>query len=136
MLQVSEALQEHGLDEAQIKFELFATADPGRRKRARARRVRRPAPTCAEATVILDGGRAASHAEKGTSRPRRGAREGMEVPYACKAGVCSTCRAMLVEGQADMDANYALEDYEMRPRLHPDLPGYPVSDRIVVDFDR
>ena len=63
-------------------------------------------------------------------------REGMEVPFACKAGVCSTCRAMLVEGQADMDANYALEDYEIARGYILTCQAYPVSDRIVVDYDR
>ena len=58
------------------------------------------------------------------------------MPYACKAGVCSTCRAMLVEGQADMDANYALEDYEIARGYILTCQAYPVSDKIVVDFDK
>ena len=68
------------------------------------------------------------------SRRRRAA--GMESPDACKAGVCSTRRAMLVDGQADMDASYALRGLRDRPRLHPYPPGLPVSDKIVVDFDK
>ncbi len=42
-----------------------------------------------------------------------GLRHGIELPYSCKGGVCSTCRAKLVAGEADMDVNFALEDYEV-----------------------
>ena len=43
---------------------------------------------------------------------------------------------MLAEGQADMDANYALEDYEIARGYILTCQTYPVSDRIVVDYDR
>ncbi|MGZ0843251.1 2Fe-2S iron-sulfur cluster-binding protein, partial [Klebsiella pneumoniae subsp. pneumoniae] len=39
--------------------------------------------------------------------------QGIELPYSCKGGVCSTCRCKVVEGEVDMDANFALEDYEV-----------------------
>jgi ring-1,2-phenylacetyl-CoA epoxidase subunit PaaE len=136
MLQVSDALQAHGLDRGQIRFELFATADAGRRQRVQ----RAETATCADlcrATVILDGRARELALEKGAVTILDAAtREGMEVPFACKAGVCSTCRAMLAEGQADMDANYALEDYEIARGYILTCQAYPVSDRIVVDYDR
>ena len=42
-----------------------------------------------------------------------GLRNGIDMPYSCKGGVCSTCRCKFVEGEVDMDVNYALEDYEV-----------------------
>ncbi len=63
-------------------------------------------------------------------------KEGMELPFACKAGVCSTCRAMLTEGEVDMDANYALEDYEIARGYILTCQSYPTSDRLAVDFDQ
>ena len=42
-----------------------------------------------------------------------GLKSGIELPYSCKGGVCSTCRAKLVAGEVDMDVNFALEDYEV-----------------------
>lgn len=137
MLQVSESLQEHGLDKRQIKFELFATADAGRRQRRPKAEAAEARQDLCQATVILDGRARQFELEKNTATVLDAAmHEGMEVPYACKAGVCSTCRAMLVEGQCDMDANYALEDYEIARGYILTCQAYPVSDRIVVDFDK
>ena len=62
--------------------------------------------------------------------------QGLELPYACKAGVCSTCRAMLTEGEVDMDVNFALEDYEVDRGYILTCQSFPVTDRIVVDFDK
>lgn len=137
MLQVSEALQEHGLDKQRIKFELFATADAGRRPRKpRPEAVAARSDQC-QATVILDGRSQVFELEKNTLTVLDAAtKAGLEVPFACKAGVCSTCRAMLVEGQVDMDANYALEDYEIARGYILTCQSYPVSDKIVVDYDK
>jgi ring-1,2-phenylacetyl-CoA epoxidase subunit PaaE len=136
MLEVSGSLQGHGLDKRQIKFELFATADAGRRKRAPRPAAAARANLC-EATVTIDGRARNFELEKNTITILDAAiRAGLEVPYACKAGVCSTCRAMLVEGQADMDANHALEDYEIARGYVLTCQAYPVSDKIVVNFDQ
>jgi ring-1,2-phenylacetyl-CoA epoxidase subunit PaaE len=137
MLQVSESLEERGLDKRRIKFELFVTADARRgRRRPRAAAAAARSDVC-QATVIIDGRARAFELEKNSATVLDAAtKEGLEVPYACKAGVCSTCRAMLVEGQVDMDANYALEDYEIARGYILTCQSYPASDRIVVDYDR
>ncbi len=137
MLGVAQSLEEHGLDKRQIKFELFASATPGRRQRAAQTAEAEPRRDLCEATVIIDG-RARSFAfEKGSASVLDAAmKEGMELPYACKGGVCSTCRAMLVEGEVDMDANFALEDYEIARGYILTCQSYPVTDRILVDFDK
>lgn len=136
MLEVSESLQEHGLDKRRIKFELFASAQAGHRARAPRRESAAKADLC-EAVVTLDGrSRSFAFAKNTVTILDAAMQEGMEVPYACKAGVCSTCRAMLVEGQADMDANYALEDYEIARGYILTCQAYPVTDKVVVDFDK
>lgn len=136
MLAVSESLQEHGLDRRQIKFELFASAQAGGGNRAAREQSVVQANLC-QASVRLDGRSRSFAIEKNTATILDAAlREGMDVPYACKAGVCSTCRAMLVEGQADMDANYALEDYEIARGYILTCQAYPVSDTILVDYDK
>ena len=136
MLEVSESLQEHGLDRRRVKFELFASAHSGHGTRAPRRESAAKADSC-EATVTLDGRSRSFAFEKNAVTILDAAmQEGMDVPYACKAGVCSTCRAMLVEGQADMDANYALEEYEIARGYILTCQAYPVSDKVVVDFDK
>jgi ring-1,2-phenylacetyl-CoA epoxidase subunit PaaE len=52
-------------------------------------------------------------------------RKGADLPFACKGGVCATCRAKLIEGQVEMDINYALEPEEMEQGYHPHLPIAP-----------
>ena len=63
-------------------------------------------------------------------------KQGIELPYSCKGGVCSTCRAKLIEGSVDMDVNFALEDYELARGFILCCQSYPVTDRVVVDFDQ
>lgn len=46
----------------------------------------------------------------------------MDAPFSCKAGVCSTCRAKVLEGEVEMEINHALEDYEVRARLRAVVP--------------
>ena len=136
MLQVSDSLQAHGVDRQRIKFELFAGAEPARRdSRQPAAEVARQSDLC-EATVIIDGRSRTFRFEKNSVTVLEAAmREGIELPYACKAGVCSTCRAMLVEGQVDMDSNQSLEDYEVARGYVLTCQSYPATDRIVVSFD-
>jgi len=138
MLAVAETLKEHGLDGARIKFELFASA---RRRRGRQVAAVASTPAAADrgcmATIVLDGvavtfgmpkdGQTILEAAKAAS---------LDVPYACTAGVCSTCRAMVMEGEVEMEANYALEDYEVRRGYVLTCQSRPVSDKVVVDYDR
>jgi ring-1,2-phenylacetyl-CoA epoxidase subunit PaaE len=58
-----------------------------------------------------------------------------ELPYACKGGVCSTCRARLVEGEVAMVANYALEPDELAAGYVLTCQSRPLTDRLVVDYD-
>jgi ring-1,2-phenylacetyl-CoA epoxidase subunit PaaE len=60
----------------------------------------------------------------------------LDAPYACKAGVCSTCRCKVIEGAAEMAANHALEDYEVARGYVLSCQAVPTTDRIVVDYDQ
>jgi ring-1,2-phenylacetyl-CoA epoxidase subunit PaaE len=91
--------------------------------------------TC-EAYAILDGQRRTFTIEKGKETVLdAGLRQGIDLPYSCKGGVCSTCRVKLVEGEVDMDVRYALEDYEIARGFVLMCQSYPVTDRIGVDVD-
>jgi ring-1,2-phenylacetyl-CoA epoxidase subunit PaaE len=65
-----------------------------------------------------------------------GLRQGIDMRYSCKGGVCSTCRCKVVEGNVDMDVNYALEDYEVARGFVLSCQSFPVTDKVVVDFDQ
>lgn len=137
MLAVSEALKAQGLDDSAIKFELFASAQPGRaRKKSAVDGVAARGARCA-ATIILDGATRVVDLAKGDQTVLEAAlAAAIDAPFACKAGVCSTCRAKLIEGEVDMEANYALEDYEVERGYILTCQSHPRTDRIVVDYDQ
>ncbi len=130
---VTASLIAHGLPKENVKTELFAAAPRGDR----------PAPksdpsttTQCAAYAILDGRRRAFSIEKGTETIlEAGLRQGLDLPYSCKAGVCSSCRVALIEGEVDMDVHYALEDYEIARGFVLMCQSYPVSDTLGVDVD-
>lgn len=135
MRAVAEALAARGFPEAKIRIERFATSIPKHEHKAH------PAPepghAASEVTVILDGVRKTFLLEKGKeSILEAGLKAGVELPYSCKGGVCSTCRAKLVSGEADMDVNFALEDYEVARGFVLTCQSYPVTDKVTVDYDQ
>lgn len=60
---------------------------------------------------------------------------GADLPFACKGGVCSTCRAKLLEGEVKMDNNYALEEEEVRNGFILTCQSHPLTSRVTLDFD-
>ncbi|MEP6562383.1 MAG: 1,2-phenylacetyl-CoA epoxidase subunit PaaE [Nakamurella sp.] len=88
-------------------------------------------------TVILDG-RSLSFTlpADGDSILDATLRARSDAPYACKNAVCGTCRARVVEGRVEMDSNYALEPDEVSRGFVLTCQSHPVTDRVVVDFDR
>lgn len=62
--------------------------------------------------------------------------QGADLPFACKGGVCCTCRAKLVEGEVDMMVNYGLEPDEIEAGFILTCQSHPRSEKIVVDFDQ
>ncbi len=137
MLAIAAALRDHGLREEQIKFELFASSQPGRaRRKAESAAGADHGATC-EATVTLDGAtRTFKFPRQGQSLLDAAIENAMDVPYACKAGVCSTCRAKVLEGEVEMEVNHALEDYEVRQGFVLTCQCYPLTDRVVVSYDQ
>ncbi len=136
MLAVSDALKAHGMAEGAIKFELFASARPGKAKK-RETGDAASASANASATIILDGAARECEIAKGEQSILEAAlAANIDAPFACKAGVCSTCRARIIEGEADMETNYALEDYEVERGYILTCQSYPRTDKIVVDYDQ
>ena len=128
------ALKARGFPEAKIKIERFAASIPRHTHVAAAEPL--PGHSECEVTVILDGATRTFLLEKAKENVlEAGLRHGIELPYSCKGGVCSTCRCRLTEGEVDMDVNFALEDYEVARGFILACQSYPVTDRVVVNFD-
>jgi len=135
MEEVSESLKCHGVDRARIKMELFASALPRVPRRPATKQVE-GRPEC-RVTLIQDGRSREIFIEKNKETILDSALEqGVELPYSCKGGVCSTCRCKMTKGEVDMDANFALEDYELARGFILSCQSYPVTDEIVLDFDQ
>ena len=61
--------------------------------------------------------------------------QGADLPYACKGGVCCTCRARLVSGKVSMDVNYALEEEELANGFILTCQSHPTTQEVSIDFD-
>lgn len=133
---VADALAGYGLDPANIRRELFLNADSPRPSDAH-RPPPAPTPEGAEVTVILDQRRRTFVFDPAQPSILDAARAmGADVPYACKAGVCATCRAHLAEGEVTMARNQALDADELARGFILTCQSRPKSGRVVVDYDR
>jgi ring-1,2-phenylacetyl-CoA epoxidase subunit PaaE len=93
------------------------------------------APPKAMASLIIDGKRREVPVAEGEAILDAALRAGMDLPFACKGGMCSTCRAKLVEGDAQMELNYSLEPWELKAGFILTCQAKPVSEKVVVDYD-
>ena len=132
---VSAALLGAGMPKEHIKVELFAASIPKHQHKPRAFDPGARHET--EVTVIMDGNHTSFTMDKDKeSILDAGLRAGIDMRYSCKGGVCSTCRCKLIDGKVDMDANYALEDYEIARGFVLSCQAFPVTDKVIVDFDQ
>jgi ring-1,2-phenylacetyl-CoA epoxidase subunit PaaE len=132
-----EVLLAHGADDTHIHRELFFVGPPpAAGGRAPAAATEEPAEG-ASVTVLLDG-RSQTFVlpEDGASILDATLRYRADAPFACKNGVCGTCRAKVVEGKVRMDANYALEPAEVAAGYALACQSHPAADRVVLDFDQ
>ncbi|NJP66493.1 2Fe-2S iron-sulfur cluster-binding protein [Streptomyces spiramenti] len=125
------ALREAGVDRRRVHTELFhADAAPA---------VERPpkAVTAAgsRATATLDGRSGTWPMRSGETLLETVLRNRSDAPYACKGGVCGTCRAHLVRGEVGMDRNYALEPEEVADGYVLACQSRPLTAEVAIDFD-
>jgi ring-1,2-phenylacetyl-CoA epoxidase subunit PaaE len=136
MLAIAASLRDHGLSDDQIKFELFASAQPGRAKRKVVSGSETSAGHDTSVKVTLDGESRTFVMPKDITLLDAALSNSVDAPFACKAGVCSTCRAKVLEGEVEMVANHALEDYEVERGYVLTCQCYPLSDTVVFDYDQ
>jgi ring-1,2-phenylacetyl-CoA epoxidase subunit PaaE len=89
----------------------------------------------AAVTVILDGRATTVTVPPGTPILDGAQRARADLPFACKGGVCGTCRALLTEGKVTMRRNFALEDSELAAGYVLTCQSLPATDTLTVDYD-
>ena len=125
--------REIGIAEDRIHVERFVSGLGGKPRPNRV--VPASAPPKAHAALIIDGKRREVPVAEGEAILDAALRAGLDLPFACKGGMCSTCRAKLVEGEAAMDVNYSLEPWELKAGFILTCQAKPVSEKLVVDYD-
>ena len=88
-----------------------------------------------EVTIVLDGRTTTSAMSRDVSLLDGAAATRNDLPFACKGGVCGTCRAHVVAGEVDMRRNYALDEDEVERGFVLTCQTFPVGDDVTVDFD-
>lgn len=132
---VKDQLEQFGVDKKKIHFELFTT--PETRQSSVVRRessVKQEVKS--KITIKLDGvSFDFDLGFEGDAILDAALKNGADLPYACKGGVCCTCRAKLVEGEVDMDVNYGLEPEEIAQGFILTCQSHPRTEKVVIDFD-
>ncbi|MFJ1972629.1 2Fe-2S iron-sulfur cluster-binding protein [Streptomyces sp. NPDC087903] len=96
----------------------------------------RPAPAHSTVTARLDGRGGSWPVQDGESLLETVLRNRPDAPYACKGGVCGTCRAFLVTGEVRMERNFALETEETEAGYVLACQSHPMTEKVELDFDR
>jgi ring-1,2-phenylacetyl-CoA epoxidase subunit PaaE len=132
---IRDALQKHGMDAAKIHFELFGTA-PNAEDAARIEAAKSKLVEGTEVTII-DGGKEFHFImPHDIDNVLDGAlAAGADLPFACKGGVCSTCRCKVVEGSVEMKLNYSIEEADLARNYVLSCQAVPTSKKLIVDFD-
>jgi ring-1,2-phenylacetyl-CoA epoxidase subunit PaaE len=132
---IRDSLISAGLSKEQIHYELF-TAGNSAEDKNRVKKILEKKVEGTEVTII-DGGKEFHFTmSKEFDNILDGAlAAGADLPFACKGGVCSTCRCKVIEGEAEMKLNYALDESELKRNYVLSCQAFPTSAKLIVDFD-
>lgn len=130
---VKESMLDSGVASDKIHFELFTSpTDPNEK-------VELPTNSPkidSNVTIIVDGDELdIALTSNGVNILDAAQEAGADLPFACKGGVCCTCKAKIMEGSASMDVNYALEPDEVDAGYILTCQAHPTSDKLVISFD-
>lgn len=127
-----EVLEELGVPRERVHAELFYVDEPPPE-------LERPEAVVegdtSQVTVVLDGRTTTTAVPRGRTVLDGVAATRSDLPFACKGGVCGTCRAQVTQGQVEMRRNYALDDDEVARGFVLTCQSHPLGDAVTVDFD-
>jgi ring-1,2-phenylacetyl-CoA epoxidase subunit PaaE len=132
---IKDFLEEKGIDKKKIHFELFTTPGQKGKQEVRSQRSESGGPK-SKITIKLDGRSIDFDLAFNSDCILDAAlQQGADLPYACKGGVCCTCKAKLLEGEVQMDVHWGLEHEEIEQGYILTCQSHPVTEKVVVDFD-
>ncbi|MEV4068579.1 1,2-phenylacetyl-CoA epoxidase subunit PaaE [Nonomuraea fuscirosea] len=126
-------LAELGVPAGRVHVELFYADAPPPPPRRTGGGI--PAGATTELTTVLDGLRTTSTVSRETPILDAAQATRADLPFACKGGVCGTCRAVVRSGEVDMRRNYALEPAEVAAGFVLTCQTYPAGEHVTVDYD-
>jgi len=133
ILGVKESMVAKGVDEAKIYYELFTTPSTQKTDIQNSEAIEKIE---SNVTVIMDGDSVDLHLKSTGKSVLEAAHDaGADLPYACKGGVCCTCKARIIEGSVIMDVNYSLTQEEINKGFILTCQSHPTSDKLIVSFD-
>lgn len=136
-MELIEYFKDKEVPKKHIHFELFTTntAKSGKKKTIEKKPLDQRVLK-AKVTVKIDGDQLLySHFEDSGVILDAAAETGADLPYACKGGVCSTCKAKVTKGKVSMDVNFALEEDELAHGFVLTCQAHPITDEVTIDFD-
>lgn len=134
--EVRNAMTAAGVDRSKLHSELFASPQQLAERKSEKPKAVKKEGFQAHVKIIIDG-----HATEFVMDAAEGnildaaLKNGADLPFACKGGVCATCRAKLDKGEVDMDVNYSLEHDELERGFILTCQSHPKTDHVVVNFD-
>ena len=133
---VKDYLQQKGVHEKNIHFELFTTSTPGKSK-VKSQKTNGEVGPKSSITVKVDG-RSFDFdlsLDSDTTILDAALKQGADLPFACKGGMCCTCKARLLEGDVEMDVHWGLEHEEVEKGYILTCQSHPKTEKVVIDFD-
>ncbi len=131
---IKEFLENNGIEKDKIHFELFTS--PGKNKIKNENLLQQDNSNESNITIKLDGRSFTFKLEPNSNKILDAAlAHGADLPFSCKGGVCTTCKAKLMEGEVEMEVNYGLEHDEVKTGFILTCQSHPRSEKVIIDFD-
>lgn len=125
---VSDVLKENNVKEKDIKFELFSASSSENE-------IKKSLEGHTKITVLVDGDETSFEMSQKQSLLEAALKQGLDAPYSCQGGICSSCIARISKGTAEMKKNTILTDGEIAEGLILTCQAHPTSSEIFVDYD-
>ena len=125
---VSGVLKERNIKESAIKFELFSTSTSENK-------IEKSSEGHSKITILVDGDETSFEMSQRQTILEAALKQGIDAPYSCQGGICSSCLARITSGTAEMSKNSILTDSEIAEGLILTCQAHPTSASIAIDYD-